>query len=910
MNSFPQNAKFCFPWRPYQARVLEELETHLDDDHLNIVAAPGSGKTILGLEVMLRISRPTLILAPSIAIRNQWVTRFKENFLQTTEALDWISQDIRNPKFLTVSTYQGLHAAFTDQKEIEEEGELENEEEVEEEFEEDNSSRKRRNSFTTAETILKKLEAQGLQTLIIDEAHHLRNEWWKSLIHLKNNIKNPHVVALTATPPYDVSPQEWKNYQNLCGPIDAEISVPELVLEKNLCPHQDYVYLNSLSKEEDQVVKVFREQVDHFLENLRHNKTFIDLLKQHPCLLKPEENIETILNKPSYYSSIAIFLHAVGYKAAKKFLKIIGGSRWRVPGFDRQWAEILLENFLFRDDHYLENHKDFLTELKRELKKIGAIERRKVFLNHNKETKKLLRESLNKLNSILEIVQLEHQNLGQELRMVVLSDFIRAEYFPKEVVPACPLNRLGVVPIFEKIRRDYPQATKLGILSGSLVVIPQSAESCLKRVAQKMNISESHLKISKLAHDEKFIQLEIKGENNQKIVQLITEVFSQGEIQILIGTQALLGEGWDAPSVNTLVLASFVGSFMLSNQMRGRAIRIDKQQPGKVANIWHLASVEKHTLETSDDFRTLERRFKAFVGISLVENAIENGIRRMAIPAEPYSEGKIRKINEKTIQFARDRDLVRSKWEQALAAGKIKNIIPELQTEKTALPRNFYFMNTIAALLWRSLLLGAYFAANIKVNARGTKDFKTLLIVLGFVFLVALVVSLPGLIKALWLFLKNGPIAGHMKQMAEVLLKTLCQFELIKTDPQKVKVIVERNEVGQVFCGMEGGTSYEKSIFLDALEETINPIQNPRYLLIRQSRFLFFNRRDYHAVPQLIAAKKEYAEFFVRLWKKHLGKNKLVYTRNIEGRLWLLKARRHSLAASFQKSSERVESWK
>ena len=30
----------------------------------------------------------------------------------------------------------------------------------------------------------------------------------------------------------------------------------------------------------------------------------------------------------------------------------------------------------------------------------------------------------------------------------------------------------------------------------------------------------------------------------------------------LVGTQALLGEGWDAPSVNTLVLASYVGSYM------------------------------------------------------------------------------------------------------------------------------------------------------------------------------------------------------------------------------------------------------------------------------------------------------------------------------------------------------------
>ena len=31
-------------------------------------------------------------------------------------------------------------------------------------------------------------------------------------------------------------------------------------------------------------------------------------------------------------------------------------------------------------------------------------------------------------------------------------------------------------------------------------------------------------------------------------------------IKVIIGTKSLLGEGWDAPCVNSLILASFVGS--------------------------------------------------------------------------------------------------------------------------------------------------------------------------------------------------------------------------------------------------------------------------------------------------------------------------------------------------------------
>ena len=69
---------------------------------------------------------------------------------------------------------------------------------------------------------------------------------------------------------------------------------------------------------------------------------------------------------------------------------------------------------------------------------------------------------------------------------------------------------------------------------------------------------------------------------------------------MLVGTKSLLGEGWDSPCINSLILASFVGSFMLSNQMRGRAIRIFKDDPNKVSNIWHLVTLEPSYILDND----------------------------------------------------------------------------------------------------------------------------------------------------------------------------------------------------------------------------------------------------------------------------------------------------------------------
>ena len=127
MTEFPNTVKFKYTWRKYQQRVLESLRDHLADEHLHVIAPPGSGKTVLGLEVAIRINKPTLILAPTIAIRNQWIQRFCELFLQTQFVPDWISRDIRDPKFVTVVTYQGLHAACNDFRLVDEEPDEEEE---------------------------------------------------------------------------------------------------------------------------------------------------------------------------------------------------------------------------------------------------------------------------------------------------------------------------------------------------------------------------------------------------------------------------------------------------------------------------------------------------------------------------------------------------------------------------------------------------------------------------------------------------------------------------------------------------------------------------------------------------------------------------------------------------------------
>ena len=77
--------KFRGQWRSYQKRILDELEFHLRDEKLHIVAAPGAGKTTLGIEVLARLKQPSLILCPTNTIKNQWKERICSSFLEPDE---------------------------------------------------------------------------------------------------------------------------------------------------------------------------------------------------------------------------------------------------------------------------------------------------------------------------------------------------------------------------------------------------------------------------------------------------------------------------------------------------------------------------------------------------------------------------------------------------------------------------------------------------------------------------------------------------------------------------------------------------------------------------------------------------------------------------------------------------------
>ena len=877
-------------WRDYQARALEEMGEYFGDRRLHIVAAPGAGKTVLGLEIVQRIGRSAIVFAPSIAIREQWEQRLCPLFLDATPAAGSISRDLSEIRSLTLTTYQALDSV-------------------------------RRGA--DLESLIQQINKFGPVTLVFDEAHHLRREWWKCLNQLANRLQDVRIVALTATPPYDASFVEWSRYEELCGTIDLEIGIPELVRNGDLCAHQDHLILSEPTEDALQLLEKRSSALGDLASELRADEGLLDWLAAHPWLTDPEANVEEILDAPEMLSAVLVLLASAGRSLPRPALKLLGVSASHVPPPSVFWLERFLDGILVRQAASFPLDPPRLKGLKDRLHRHGLIAGGRVRLQHTRSVFRLMSSSLAKLDSIAAIARAEANALGDDLRMVVLSDHIRAEELLHKPNMEFRPAKLGVIPIFEILRRTATDQDHLAVLTGSLVIIPREALTGLREIADEMNIDIAALVSSDLPGCPYHVRVNFRADSSASLVRLVTALFTRGYIRILVGTQSLLGEGWDAPVLNSLVLASNTASFMLSNQMRGRAIRIDPAKPDKVSNIWHLATVDpadrqgwESVVSTFNwgafndrdsagvsDLQVVARRFKAFAGISNgTSTVIEDGVARLGLdPTKPVAVA-----NLQTFGVAADRTAIADRWKVSLGQGKAHARVRETAAIRHA-PRALSMFDTLQALTWSAASSGAFAAAN---ELRSMPAFADIgLISMGLAG-VATLASIPKLAKAGKLFWRNGSLEGSLREVVWVAMRALADADVINgRELDNVVIEICSSLDGRKDIVLTGVRRATERLVMQAIAEILGPVQNPRYILVRISWFGLKRRVDYHAVPAILGARKELAEQFALLWQDNVGSSKLVFTRTQEGRRVLLRARASSFASGFQRTVDRRSVW-
>lgn len=812
-----ENIRFKFDFRDYQNRVLNNMEYIMEDDKLHISAAPGSGKTILGLEVLRRLGKRALILVPTINLRNQWKERFFEGFTgDGIESLNF-SMDISEPGDITCSTYQALYAVY-------------NRDEKKTEF----------------KKLISLYKTMGIETICLDEAHHLKREWWNALTDFIKQL-DIKLIALTATPPMDTSDIEWKRYIELCGPIDLEISIPEMVSKGCLCPHQDYIYISQPTRSEiDEIEREMKSNRECMIQILREKEFYFEV-KNQPFLKNPMEFTDVLVKNPDYMK------HLLDYMA---FIK----NNWQVEfegdreiaekAFEiwdkriRQFLDEISKKDIKMEDFFLPlmcdvlelNAQDYTDELREKfteiLTKNHLIRKGKISESLVPENiKKTLRNSQSRLTAIEDIVVHETSSIGEQLRCLVLMDYIRKEDI-KKIETDEALTDPGVISAFERLRRQehhgnlekyFERVTdvnpmsnrtfrkRIGVLTGSIVILPDAVmEELSKRVGAEINVKKLGVTGYSL--------YEGNEAWNERLVGEVTELFSMGRIEILIGTAALLGEGWDAPAVNTLIIGSNSKVYVKTNQMRGRALRVDRNVPYKVSNIWHLmesSNVLFGSGGASIGKRILEERFESIVGLRMDGKGIENGIDRMITPEHNLEDENI--WNEWMLSKSMDRAAVKKDWDELFVTFKMREV-----REVVDIPREIY-----------------------KVPFRER-------------------------------FSKNVLSRRHIEKLANALIRALKRTKYI-SEGSVLRKIYKPNGVDYY---LENESERECKIFAECLNQVVSPLYMPKYM-VTIGRFF----KKYVAVPDFLASRKELAEIF----REEIGnKSLLIYVNTDEGRQILL----------------------
>ena len=938
--AFPE-FRFTGTWRSYQARVLQELEDHLYDARLNIVAAPGAGKTVLGLEVLRRLGRPTLVLSPTRAIRDQWLQRLEELF--QPESGPWppgLGSDLSTPGWLTSTTYQALHAALRgllepgdEEDESEDSGDAENGEE-----EEDDAPPAAATAAAAAgEALLAALEAAGIETLVLDEAHHLRRAWWESLQevigHLRARKKDFHVVSLTATPPYDVEQEEWNRYEEVCGPIDAEISIPELVKQGDLCPHQDFLHFNVARGAAFRSLEAFAREAGALAAAWAQDRQVIDWTESHPWIIAPQGHEAQILAKPAVFCSLLAVLKANRRLLPPEGPAILCLTEKAVPDPSARLLEALFQEILSGEAPF--DAPAIAQGLRRDLQSIGALWRGRVRLRKQQDLVRALAGTAGKLDSIEDIARAEFAALGERLRLVVLTDFVRASALSRPADSSS--DSLGAGPVLRRLgQAGLAPDLRPALMTGSWVVVPDEVIPALQAEAARLGFAEGEITLRPMRHIPGWSRVVVSAGKASRCLRVITHLFEDGHLRCLVGTAALLGEGWDAPSINSLVLATSVKSFMLSNQMRGRAIRVSRNDPDKVSAIWHLATIlppfsdlsagesslwDLLSLQGQDaaargrldlnpfalgfDALAVFRRFKTFAGVShFSPPVIESGIQRLGIETLKWDEQAARDWNSTMTARAADRGFVARAWAEVFfdksaverpAAGAV---LPQPTGHQGLV--QFGTTWILAGLIGAALQVLVFTADFLRYGL------QTWITIVGVGLLLVAAYHSGAILRTV----RAGSPIRYLREIGRCVLDGLSLADALDKPRNALDVHVEEGlDPGTRYCRLAGGGHHDEVAFADAMVTVFEPIANPRYLLIRHHRRGWLKQMDYHAVPDAIAADKTALETFRRAWEKRIGPCELVNTRTREGRLILLRARTHAYSAGYPRKAERRLRW-
>lgn len=620
---------FRYPFRKYQQMVLEMVtQRPAGKTNYHIVAPPGSGKTIIGLELIRHFGRPAVVFAPTTTIQQQWQEKAG---LFTTDA-DWLARQTSTEAgrlaAITVLTYQvlstpGENLAFVERVAVERwvedllrSGQATTEAEARQRLatlqaanpraaRQEISKRYRRVKrdllqqgdidgrqflHPNARDLIARIAALGVGTIILDECHHLLDYWAFILRELIKSLPGVRVIGLTATLPDPGNEREYENYHSLLGEVDFEVPTPAVVKEGNLAPYRDLVYFCEPSPREIRYLQQIQTHFEKAVARVTATPTFQTWIER--TILGRAEPFEEFLNREPLLGVAGVKYLLARQQPLPDNLPVI--EEMLQPLAVDDWLT-LLETFGLQALKVSSSRQDqaLYRELREALLGFGITISEGGIRHQRSPGDLVLALSEAKDWATVEILAAERAHLGERLRAVVITDFERLSARTRRLHGVLDPDAGSAVRVFRHlIAAEVTNALDPVLVTGSVVLVDADNRERLEAGIRAW-LAEKRVRFSwawQPTEDERVLQLTGSGRDwgSRTYVALLTDLFEQGVTQCLVGTRGIFGEGWDALRLNTLIDLTSVTTSTGVQQLRGRTIRLDPNWPGKVAHNWEV----------------------------------------------------------------------------------------------------------------------------------------------------------------------------------------------------------------------------------------------------------------------------------------------------------------------------------
>jgi len=926
-------------WRRYQELALEafERDRRAGRRSTHVLAPPGSGKTMLGMEIVRRLGTRALVLCPNSAVQAQW--------LRTAE-LFGASDGVAAPgpdAPIACLTYQSLCqiqdpdvalgnaaerrwiadralALGVPPAEVEREAATWRGEAAKRrsrEIARIKAAIKREIARgahegveladilePTAHRRVETLRQLGVGTLVLDECHHLASLWGYVVRAVAALLGDVHLVGLTATPPDELTELEAELYQSLLGPVDFTIPTPAVVREGFLAPYQELAWLTEPLESEASWLAEHDLRFRQLVTDLHHKDI-------GGSLSFPEWVITRLRvrgagpGEPEMPWASFQRRHPALARAGLRFLASAGlllpegaprGEGYREPPALDDWL-VLLEDYALRclapdpSPAAAERYQAIAAALR----DLGYRLTRQGIRRAASDVDLLLANSAAKTLALAQVLACEIDARLARLRALVLCD---AELVRKPGVALVGVLRpeAGTAPeVVRALAADERTAIVRPLLvSGrGLRCAPYDADHLLAALAEAAAEAGEPLAGWRAEADgEGLVRLVAATPAWQpgRWVPLATRILTAGATWTLVGTRALLGEGWDAPCVNCLVDLTTATTGVSVRQMRGRSLRLDPGDPEKIASNWDVVCVAPDLSKGSGDYDRFVRKHLELYAPS-EDGRIEAGpthVHPALGPFAPPRAAQFAALNRAAAARARDYQLARARWRIGTSyRGEDRDTLlvrhrrqpPKVRPAPSErVPRYPYKQSGPLTLGAAGAAAGGMLAA---LSGQPAAALTAALLPAGLAWAAARL----GRVRA------ELADALPLDRAAHAVLDAYQDLGEMSAEAAS-SLAIEPRASGYLRCLLRDGTEEESARFTGALNDLLAPPEAPRYLVSRllpgpagRGRLLLrlLTRRAlfpvrWEPVPGDLGRRKDRAEAFARAWRQWLGPSDLVFT--------------------------------